>query len=330
MLSNASIDVAFHDTDTKILLQYENIIILGYIWLELIINLKLINFIILISENKKFKTYSLNIDNINSSKELYENIEKRYNNKDLNIKDYIEQFFVGLLEGDGTITVDFINNNKKRVRIIISLKNLNENQQMIDLLVKYIGGRKTIERNNKYVTWIASNRSDIVKTLGILAKYPLLTTSKKCQLDFAIDFINNNNYITKNEFIKLRNNKFNYQNNLINYFNNNFSIPFYFSPWLSGFIEAEGHFKLIKRIKTNSIQNSQFIIGQNNDEYLLKAINIYLKNNHSIISNTDLNYYKIHISNKYSRDILNNHFKLYPLLGYKYSQYKWWLINQSD
>lgn len=214
---------------------------------------------------------------------------------------------------------------KKRIRIVISLKNLDENQQMIDLLVKYIGGRKTIERNNKYVTWIASNRSDLVKVFIILAKYPLLTTNKLCQLDFTKDFINDNTYISKSEFIKLRNNKFENQSNLmrgrsplmtrrsraISIFNNKFVTPYYFQSWLSGFIEAEGHFKLVKRIKTNNLENSQFILGQNNDVYILKAINIYLENEKSKIScinsknvNSDL-YYKIHVSNKHSRNILN-------------------------
>ena len=66
--------------------------------------------------------------------------------------DYIEQFFVGLLEGDGTITVDYVSNRSKRVRIFISLKNLEENRFMLDLIVKHIGGRVAIERNKKYVT----------------------------------------------------------------------------------------------------------------------------------------------------------------------------------
>ena len=49
------------------------------------------------------------------------------NEKNLIIEDktYIEQFFVGLLEGDGTITTN-LNSNKSNsiiVRIIISLKN---------------------------------------------------------------------------------------------------------------------------------------------------------------------------------------------------------------
>ena len=85
------------------------------------------------------------------------NIDTRINiNKFLSEKSeteltsYIEQFFVGLLEGDGTITVDYINNRKKRVRIVIALKNLEDNRFMLNLIVKHIGGRVAIERNDAY------------------------------------------------------------------------------------------------------------------------------------------------------------------------------------
>jgi cytochrome c oxidase subunit 1 len=64
---------------------------------------------------------------------------------------YIEQFFVGLLEGDGTITTD-INGNWIRVRIVISLNNKKENLEMLNIIKECIGGRTVIERKNKYIT----------------------------------------------------------------------------------------------------------------------------------------------------------------------------------
>lgn len=68
-------------------------------------------------------------------------------------KNYIEQFFVGLLEGDGTITTN-LSNNKKRinVRFAIALKNEENNQIMLNKIQKVIGGRVIIERKDKYVT----------------------------------------------------------------------------------------------------------------------------------------------------------------------------------
>ena len=89
------------------------------------------------------------------------------------INNYIEPFFVGLLEGDGTISTD-LNTSKKhiRVRIVISLKNEKNNQIMLNKIQEIIGGRVVIERQDKYVTWIASSQSDVNKVLLILARYP--------------------------------------------------------------------------------------------------------------------------------------------------------------
>ena len=69
------------------------------------------------------------------------------------LTNYIEPFFVGLLEGDGTITVDYVSDRNKRVRIFIALKNLEKNRFMLYLIVKHIGGRVAIERKNSYATW---------------------------------------------------------------------------------------------------------------------------------------------------------------------------------
>lgn len=307
MLSNASIDVAFHDT------YYNNIIIL-YVLLYILYN----------------KLYKNKM--INKPRESGKSVSGEH-------KDYIQSFFVGLLEGDGTITVDYINNYKKRVRIIIALKNLKDNEKMLNLIVKYIGGRVVIERNNKYVTWYATSRTDIAKIFAILSKYPLLTTRKQCQLNFAKEYINTNQNITKEEFINLRNNKYKNQEQLLKWYNNNFIIPYYFSSWLSGFIEAEGHFKIVKNIN-NTIHTSQFIIGQNNDKYLLKAILIYFNKDKSKIStilsksnNLDARRrrvsplrgaYKIHLYDSKFRNQLCLHFINNPLLGDKYNSYILW------
>jgi cytochrome c oxidase subunit 1 len=80
----------------------------------------------------------------------------KYNLNNLTNKDktYIQQFFVGLLEGDGTITSN-LNSNKSNsiiTRIVISLDNKAENFNMLNLIKETIGGRVVIERNDRYVT----------------------------------------------------------------------------------------------------------------------------------------------------------------------------------
>ncbi len=246
-------------------------------------------------------------------------------------KDYFEQFFIGLLEGDGTITVDYINNLKKRVRIFISLKNIKDNVNMLNIIFEHIGGRVKLERNNTYVTWYATSRIDIDKVFMIISKYPFLTTRKQCQYQFAKRFVKNKvlESINKEEFYVLRDNKYLNQENLLDLYNKNFLLPPYFPSWLSGFIEAEGHFKLVK-YSNNTIKSSQFVIGQNKEKYILKAILTYFKVEHIKIcyslnkKGKNITYYKIHIGGKYFRDLLKTHFSLFPLLGDKLNKYVLW------
>jgi len=257
------------------------------------------------------------------------NISKFISEKnETELTDYIEQFFVGLLEGDGTITVDFVSNRSKRVRIFIALKNLEDNRFMFDLIVKYIGGRVAIERKNEYVTWYATNKTDLAKVFAILARYPLLSTRKQCQLSFAKNFINSTKDISKEEFIRLRNEKYKNQEAMLDLYNKNFGLPHYFPGWLSGFIESEGHFKLVKRAN-NFINSSQFIIGQNNEKHLLKAILLYFNKEEKtisfILSKEGVTYYKIHLSGKDFRSSLASHFNSYPLLGIRHKEYMAWM-----
>ena len=114
-------------------------------------------------------------------------------------KEYLKQFFVGLLEGDGSIVVDKSNRlaAKVRLRFIISLKYTIENHNMLLLLKDVIGGGVKIERAEQYVTWVAQSKKDKKKILSILKQYPLFTSRKQCQLAFAlksIDCLNLKNF----------------------------------------------------------------------------------------------------------------------------------------
>ena len=85
---------------------------------------------------------------------------------------FIPAFWLGLLEGDGTITVSKLKTkigSRCTVRIVISLKNTELNHQMLLIIKESIGGRVIIERKSQYVTWIASNKKDIEKILNIIA-----------------------------------------------------------------------------------------------------------------------------------------------------------------
>ncbi len=185
-------------------------------------------------------------------------------------KTYIEQFFVGLLEADGTISCSLIRKSTIFVRIVISVKNLPENLSMLTKIRECIGGRVIIERKESYVTWIATNHKDLAKVFVVLAKYPLLTARKQCQLEFA------KNCLLKRDlgnFNTDRDNKYKNKFLLLEDLSKR-DLPSYFAPWLSGFIEAEGNFSLIFNEKGH-LRKSAFTIGQNDELHILKGIKSY-------------------------------------------------------
>lgn len=238
-------------------------------------------------------------------------------------KEYIEQFLVGLLEGDGTITTN-LNSNKSNsiiVRIIISIINNRENVTMLNKIKDTVGGRVVIERKDRYVTWIASNKNDLTKVLAILAKYPLLTSRKQSQLEFA-----KNCLLEKDieNFLVNRANKYNNKKVLLEELSKK-EIPTYFAPWLSGFIEAEGNFSLVFNEK-GKLKKSAFTIGQNDELHILKWICLYFNSKNSILKDKpkkggNFEYYRLFLYNVESRKLLFEHFNKYPLLGYKKVSY---------
>lgn len=244
-------------------------------------------------------------------------------------REYIQQFWVGLLEGDGTITVDKIGNSL-RVRIVISLINTVENVFMLNLIKDHIGGRVVIERKDRYVTWIASNKNDLVKVMAILAKYPLLTTRKQCQLQFAKQCLIRPDV---NNFLRDRNNKYFDQEKLVAFYNQNFTPPSYFKSWLSGFIESEGNFSLVLKPNGNIEKASFSTITAFgcycSDRFILETIRTYFQSSHKIIEEKSrsgiFTHYRLSIYGPKSRNLLETHFSNYPLLGSKAVSYFNWI-----
>jgi hypothetical protein len=233
-------------------------------------------------------------------------------------KEKLKQFFIGLFEGDGTLTVDKLNKNY-RVRIIISLKLCNENIQLLTIFKNLIGGNISI--NKKYVTLLISSKKDVLNVFDILKKYPLLTSRKICQLNFALNCLNNN----INNFNEERNNKYVAQGYIIKEKSNIISYPIYFPCWLSGFIEAEGKFSLLRYI-TGGIKKHQFNIGQNYDYYIIDMIRIYFDSSHKIILDKNKIHYRISIGGYRPKRLIYQHFNSYSLLGEKSISYNKWKI----
>ncbi len=237
------------------------------------------------------------------------------NNKFINQINHIEKFWVGLLEGDGSIVVRKNKQNKVYGSFEISLKYLQTNEHMLKIIALVIGGKIYYEKKQNLIIklkWIAVSQKDFNNCVNILTKYPLLTSRKICQLQHLNKCLINKNW---NYHLKYRLFKYETQITKINMFNKNFSLPFYFNSWLSGFIEAEGCFRFRNNISTS------FYISQNNDYYILNAIKQFFNVNHKINIAKDNPTVETHYRISFSGEIfikkLIIHLIKYPLFGEK-------------
>lgn len=242
--------------------------------------------------------------------------------------EYLKQFFVGLLEADGTITVGFKNQavlkQTGRVRIVIALKRNEENIAMLNLIARHISGKVTLEHKKtyQYVTWVAQSKKDLLTILDVLKTYPLLTSRKQAQLRFALNILENK--YTYSEFLEYRNRKYKNKLEILEKLSKE-NPPVYFPGWLSGFIEGEGSFSLVFNDR-NKLRKSGFYIGQNDELHVLIWIKTYFNGDTKIMQDKpkkggNFNYYRLNLYNVHTRRAIFQHFKLYPLLGYKAVSY---------
>ena len=345
VLANASLDIAFHDK----LINKEIIKFLNLALQTLLNSVNSVNSV----NSDSSTTLTLMSITLNTIRFNRLHIDTLKNNNIQNIhqeelefreidkNNYIEQFFVGLLEGDGTITTNINSSSKTiRVRFVIALKNEINNQLMLQKIQSIIGGRVVIERKDKYVTWIAGNKSEVNRILIILEKYPLLTVRKQCQLEFVKNCLI---YSDIKNFEKNRVNLYRKYKELV--FNLNQEVPslcdlpVYFSPWLSGFIEAEGNFSLVFNEKGH-LRKSSFTIGQNDEYHILNKIKMYFKSANKITMDkkklnpkgipSEFDYFRLSLYNQISRELLFKHFYKNPLLGYKKVSYQKFFDYHND
>ena len=279
VLANASLDIAFHD---------KHFIYLRY------------------SATANIPFY------IKKEKGKVEKIENK-----LNDNEYIKIFWVGLMDGQGSIQVNHRYMKYLQYRLVIKLTNFNSNYSMLITVAKVIGGTVTIVNNKKDIIWLVDKKEDIINIINhVFSKYPPLTSRLICQLEFLKICLNNNSV---DLYLKNRNYKYTNKLNIIKSFDfqerNNSFIPHYFCSWLSGFIEAEGHFSI------RPIRNNSFSLRQNDDYYLLNAIIKFFHLTVKVIK-TKKNFFFLEIYKKESLLSIINHCTYYPLLGEKYQSLK--------
>lgn len=228
-------------------------------------------------------------------------IDLAFHDKNKKDSEYIKKFWVGLMDGDGSIQVNHWRKKNLQFRLVISLKYTNQNFEMLNILKISIGGRVNFLKKEK-VLWVVDNQNDIINIIKIFDKYPPMTFRLISQLKFMKICLLDKNV---DNYLKTRNLK--YEDNLMQKV---IIRDDYFKEWLSGFIEAESCFCIRKN------NNHSFSISQKNEKDLLEYIKLYFDVKTSIRCLKK----DIWILETYRRSSLNNivkHCQIYPLLGEK-------------
>lgn len=254
---------------------------------------------------------------MSAAPKLYNNL--KINNQDSsnnlvyknNYNEYIKMFWVGLMDGDGSIQVNHWREKYLEYRLIIKLSNLKSNYNMLIEIAKVIGGTVRITGKGADVIWVVNKKKEVENIIKIYDTYPPLSSKKICQLAFLKSCLSETLIET---YFENRNLKYDKQLDIIKS-NINYQIPHYFKAWLSGFIEAEGCFSIRKD------NNHSFSIGQNDDIYLIEAIKQHFEASNKIRNP----YEKFYFLEIYKKEVLSkiiNHCTDYPLLGEKYESLK--------
>ena len=219
--------------------------------------------------------------------------------------DYLLKFWVGLLDGSGSIQINHFRYKSLVFRIVINLNYTELNHLMLKSIKKRIGGRIII--NNLKLLWVVDDLKSIKSIINILNLYPPMTNNILSQFRFLEDCLKRNSI---EYYIKNRNNKYilyNHKESTIN--------PKYFKEWLSGFIESRGNF------------NKSFIISINYDKRIIDLIKDYFHITSYIKVNNNL--YSIETYNKSTIKGIIGHCDKYPLKGERYKSYMKYKIDNN-
>lgn len=230
---------------------------------------------------------------------------------------FYKAFWVGLIDGDGSIQVNHWRKKNLQFRFVIKLANTEANVEMLTLLQKKLNiGNITIQKNKKFVIWVENHQQKIHKILKILKEFPPLTSRLQCQLSFFENHFQRQNV---DDYLKTRHLKYQKQSQIYSAITLiNISEISYFPQWLSGFIEAEGCFTT----RLPSSQNASFSIYQKGDFFLINAIRIYIGAVNNVRFVKQKNGYVLEVYRHSVFEFLINHFEKYPLLGEKKMKYE--------
>lgn len=218
----------------------------------------------------------------------------------------IEQFWVGLMEGDGSIEVNHWRKKILQYRLVIKLKNSLANEKMLKTITKVIGGR--VRGCKEDVIWVEDEKKRIVEIIKIFKNYPPITARKYCQLEFIKTCLKHNSVET---YLKEREKKYSNAKEYLFKISSLNDLPSYFPSWLSGFIEAEGCFSITGKGVLS------FSIAQKYEKILIACIRDYFNGMHSQVLIRSNQLFEVKIYNKESLKKIIQHCTNFSLQGEK-------------
>jgi Cytochrome C and Quinol oxidase polypeptide I/LAGLIDADG endonuclease len=188
--------------------------------------------------------------------DLFEPCPKR----NANYTEAMKQFFVGPIDGDGSIQVNHWRETILQFRIIIKLKYTAGNHLMLKQLSQVLNiGRIYIQK--KYVLLQIDHKTEIEVVLGISTDYPLVTTNAYTRYLFPRFCFLNRISLKEYQFMK---------HFLEPVFRKLTPLELtnlsYFDNWFVGFTTAEG----CSCIRSNG--SHSFGISQASDHYILESV----------------------------------------------------------
>ena len=183
-------------------------------------------------------------------------------------RDYISQYWVGLMDGDGSVQVNHWRKKSLQYRLVINLKSDpgGLNLFLLERVRECVGGSVTIDTKGGRIVWVENHRKRVLEILKLFNDHPPVTRRVCFQWHFL------------RECMKRQSVEWYLLNRSKKYAPEEYTVEW--EPpttlagrgtWLSGFIEAEGCFTL----RGASSKVKSFSIFQKGERDLLRAISAY-------------------------------------------------------
>ena len=218
-------------------------------------------------------------------------------------------YFIGLLEGDGSIQVNQWKQRILQFRIVIKLKQTPLNYALCATLKQQIGFLNLHVRHG-YVLLIQDDQKKLHKLIKLLDTYPFLT--QKMHLDYTFFKYCLFTKPSLSEFSFLKENKQLVPGYTPQQWNpQTMQTNKWIDWWMVGFIEAEGCFC----VRSNNTLS--FSVGQKNDSHLIEFVKHFFKMPNKIQHRQTTNMYVIEGSKRSMLKTVICFFQTHPFLGEK-------------